>query len=107
MDDGIDRDRARRIADLARLELGEREVERIAGELGSILRHFSELETVDPEPGARPVLGDLSPRLRADVPSSDPLSRPPGELAPDWRDGFFVVPRLSAMSSDGGDDGDG
>lgn len=104
MDDGIDEDRARRIAELARLELDEGEVRELAGELGEIVGHFDDLADVEPAPGPASVHGDLSPRLRADVPSADPLARGPEALAPDWRDGFFVVPRLSAM---GGEEADG
>lgn len=102
--DGIDGERARRIAELARLDLDDAELRRLAGELEEILGHFAELSDVDPEDGEPPVLGDLSPRMRADVPGPDPLARGPGEIAPDWREGFFVVPRLSAMSS--GDEGE-
>lgn len=106
--DEIDEELTRRIARLAGLELDDGELRRLAGDLREILRRFAELP--DPErrePGRGTVHGDLSPHLRADVPSADPLARPPAELAPDVRDGFFVVPRLSAMGRDdgGGEDG--
>ena len=32
--------------------------------------------------------------LRSDVPGPDGLAVPPSYLAPEWRDGFFTVPRL-------------
>jgi hypothetical protein len=35
--------------------------------------------------------------MRADAPGADPLAFPPERLAPAWYDGFFTVPRLSAM----------
>lgn len=98
--DEIDEARVRGIAHLARLELRDAEVARLVGELEAILDHFAELADVEPASGRGSVHGDLSPRLRADVPSADPLSVPPRAFAPDWRDGFFVVPRLSAMADD-------
>lgn len=113
----IDEGTVRRIAELARLELDDDEVRRLAGELASILGHFEALDEaeaegagagegadVDGEAGDA-VHRDLSPRLRTDVPSSDPLGRPPSETAPDWRDGYFVVPRLAAMQPDDGEGG--
>jgi aspartyl/glutamyl-tRNA(Asn/Gln) amidotransferase C subunit len=102
--DDVDEDRTRRIAELARLELEDDEVRGLARELESILGHFEDLSAVEPASGRASVHGDLSPRLRADVPSADPLARGPEEMAPDWRDGFFVLPRLSAMGPDGSDD---
>ncbi len=41
--------------------------------------------------------GPQSVGLRTDEPGPVPLARPPKELAPAFRDGFFVVPRLGAM----------
>ena len=35
--------------------------------------------------------------LRPDVVAPADLARPPGSLAPEFIDGFFVVPRLGAM----------
>jgi Asp-tRNA(Asn)/Glu-tRNA(Gln) amidotransferase C subunit len=38
--------------------------------------------------------------VREDVVGADALSRAVEEVAPDWRDGFFVVPRLAALDAD-------
>jgi hypothetical protein len=35
--------------------------------------------------------------LREDLPGPVPLARPPAELAPEFADGFFLVPRHGAM----------
>jgi Asp-tRNA(Asn)/Glu-tRNA(Gln) amidotransferase C subunit len=35
--------------------------------------------------------------LREDVPGPVPLARPPAEFAPEFADGFFLVPRHGAM----------
>lgn len=87
----------RRAAKLARIALSSAEPERFAEELAPVLDAF---ERVDAS-GALPELGtrDRHPEavLRPDVPDSDPLYLPPSELAPDWREGFFVIPRLPAL----------
>lgn len=116
----IDRDTVRHVARLARLELGEEEVERLAEEMEDVLSRFAELEEAE-EAGAGPVGdepeaeepgdGASAPArpepddggLRPDRPDADPLARGPGEMAPEWRDGFFLVPRLEALGGDGGD----
>lgn len=96
----IDEDEVRHVARLARLELEEDEVGRLADELGRILDHFDELREaeLDDVPGPDGDGGGLRP----DVPSSDPMAAGPGRAAPDWRDGFFVVPRLPGMEGPGG-----
>lgn len=96
----IDASEVRRIAELARLELDDREVERFARDLEEILSHFRELGRLDLEEEEGPEGRELEPHLRADVPDADPLAHGPGETAPDWRDGFFVVPRLAALDAD-------
>lgn len=47
----------------------------------------------------------LDARLRPMEP--DPLTRLPEQFAPDWRNGFFVVPRLPAVQGRSDDDTDG
>jgi Asp-tRNA(Asn)/Glu-tRNA(Gln) amidotransferase C subunit len=41
--------------------------------------------------------GPQSLRLREDVLGSVPLARTPAELAPEFAEGFFLVPRHGAM----------
>lgn len=105
---GLDPAEVRRIARLARLELGEDEVARLAVEMGGILRRFRELEAAEEGRGPPVAHGELlgrgiEPRLRPDLPGSDPLAFPPSENAPDWRDGLFVVPGLPILSSPAGE----
>lgn len=96
----IDESTVRRVAELARLELDEDEVERLVEELGSILGHFEQLEEVDLEEGEE-VEPDGPPATRADAPGTDPLAFGPGQMAPDWRGGYFVVPRLPGLGGPG------
>lgn len=98
----IDEDDVRRIARLAGLELDGDEVADLAGDLVRILEHFDELGEAEPEEAPGPDGDDGAP-LRPDVPSSDPMAAGPERAAPDWRDGFFVVPRLPGMEGPDGD----
>lgn len=87
----------RRIARLARLGLMEPEVERLAGEMGRVLAHFEELEEAGAGEAAAIQERELASRTRPDAPGADALLLPPGALAPAWREGFFVVPRLPGL----------
>lgn len=98
----IDETDVRHVARLARLELDESEVARLTRELEGVLAHMDriaglELEPAGPDPEGR----GLTPVLRPDRPDADPLAFGPEAMAPDWRDGFFVVPRLAALGERG------
>lgn len=86
-----------RAARLAHIALSSAEPERFAKELAPVLDAFERMGSS----GASPELAsrDRHPEavLRPDVPDSDPLHVRPSEIAPDWRDGFFVIPRLPAL----------
>ena len=85
----------RRIAELARLRLDEDEIRSLTTDLNAILEHVDALSGVDSA-----ALSDLAPQLGAPLPSTragegeapDALECPPEGFAPEWRDGFFVVP---------------
>ena len=92
----ISLDEVRHIAALARLGISEERARKMADELTSILGHMevlSKAKTQDMDPAtAVPQLGML---LRPDEGPPIPLERPPSSFAPEMRDGFFLVPRLS------------
>ncbi len=98
----LPRDEVERVARLAGLELSDRELSRLAGEMAAVLRHVREIRRLggDGDPPGESSAGEGP--LRPDRPGSDPLHRPVRQLAPEWRDGHFLVPRLPAL-----DDGDG
>jgi aspartyl-tRNA(Asn)/glutamyl-tRNA(Gln) amidotransferase subunit C len=86
---------ARRIAALAKLELDEPELERYAGQLGTILEHMDKLRQVDTEgveltPG--PALSE--PTLRADTPHPSLELRQALDNAPEAEHSLFRVPRV-------------
>lgn len=99
----IDEQKVREVARLARLGLGDGEAARLAREMSGILGHFDALDRLEGEgEAAGPQGRDLEPRTRADAPGPDPLAYGPEDMAPDWRGGFFVVPRLPALGEEPG-----
>ncbi len=89
----------RRISELARLRPSDEALEQLTEELNGILEHVRVLETVDlspiageeaisPDSGSFRDPGLIPDELEASAPSS---------IAPDWTNGFFVVPRLPAL----------
>lgn len=107
----IDADAVKRIAKLAHLALDDAEVASMAKELSAILAYVEAIREVDLD-GVEPlaIAAERSDPLREDDPAAcDPLLDPPQALAPEWRDGFFLLPRLpaldaEAMELDGEDD---
>ena len=89
----IDRDQVLHVAKLARLELSDDEVERMAKELSGILEHVDRISELDLE-GVEPTshVVELENVLRADVPLPS-LDRDAALAnAPDPSDGAFRVP---------------
>ena len=109
----------RHIAALARLRLDPEEAERMARDMSSILEYMAVLGAVALEPEPTPdssgrddsMLSGGAPTGRASQPSGrgktepDPLASPPSAFSPEWRDGYFVVPRLPGVSGRGGEPG--
>ena len=101
-----------RIAALARVRLEQGEAKRMAREMSSILEHMALLGEVarEPAPATGVPRNERSSRSRGGtsdgtgVPAEegegmpDPLERPLSRIAPDWREGFFVVPRLPGVA---------
>jgi aspartyl-tRNA(Asn)/glutamyl-tRNA(Gln) amidotransferase subunit C len=89
----IDRDQVLHVARLARLRLDDQEVERMSGELATILDHIDkigELDLDDVEPTSHVI--EVENVLRPDEPRP---SLPPAEAlrqAPDSAEGGFRVP---------------
>jgi aspartyl-tRNA(Asn)/glutamyl-tRNA(Gln) amidotransferase subunit C len=96
-----------RVAQLARLELSESELEQLTRDCRAILQYFGalrELDVSNVEPWSP--AGDGTP-LRDDRVDPDPLLLAPEQLAPAWREGFFVLPRLPAMDAEDEDADEG
>jgi aspartyl-tRNA(Asn)/glutamyl-tRNA(Gln) amidotransferase subunit C len=89
----IDRPQVLHVARLARLRLSEEEVDRMAGEMSTILEHVETMNELDLE-GIEPTthVVELQNVLRDDAPR-DSLPRERAlEQAPDAADGGFRVP---------------
>ena len=103
----VRKDDVRRIAELARLSLGDEEVDRFTSQLNGILGHMDALADLDAE--AAEAEAEAGPEagapLRSEDVRPDSLHRAPADIATDWRHGFFVVPRLAAQDrlAEGGD----
>lgn len=102
----VSRGEVEHIASLARLKVGPGEIAALTGEMNAILDHMAELREVDVE-GIREVVGVVEGGAPTRSPRAgpDPMQRSPAQFAPDWRDGFFVVPRLPAMEGHAGGSG--
>jgi len=90
----VSHDEVRHIASLARLGISEKDAERAARELSSILDHMQVLSRVDEERSASSDT-ETGMTLRPDAGPPIPLLRAPAFFAPAMRDGFFLVPRLA------------
>jgi aspartyl/glutamyl-tRNA(Asn/Gln) amidotransferase C subunit len=97
----VGRDEAGRIAALARLRFDSDELGRITEDLNHILDHVEELRSLEHRTvDARPDVDRPSTR-GSDAERPDPLRREIASFAPDWRDGFFVVPPFPGVHQEG------
>ena len=94
----IGRDQVLHVARLAELAVREDELDRLVQQLNRIVDYVARLDQVPADRMAEPFLpGPAAVELRDDVPHPVPLARPPAAFAPEFRDGFFLVPRHGAM----------
>ncbi len=95
-------DEVERIARLSLLRSDRDEMERLLKDLNTILEHvdsLTKIEVPSDEVGGSSVDG---PCVRDEEVEPDPLERPAEQIAPEWQDGFFIVPRLPAVDADEG-----
>jgi aspartyl-tRNA(Asn)/glutamyl-tRNA(Gln) amidotransferase subunit C len=89
-------DDVRHIAMLARLGLSDDRAKKLMAELNTILVHMEALSKADTSGLEETAAVGLSGMwLRPDQGPKIPLERPPESFAPEMRDGFLLVPRLS------------
>ena len=94
----IGRDQVLHVAKLAELAVETEELDRLVDQMNRIVDYVAQLDQVATEPQAEVFLpGPASLALRDDVEGAMPLARSPAELAPEFREGFFLVPRHGAM----------
>jgi aspartyl-tRNA(Asn)/glutamyl-tRNA(Gln) amidotransferase subunit C len=94
----IGRNEVLHVAKLAELAVHEEELDRLVDQLNRIVDYVAQLDEVPADETAEPLVpGPQSVSLRQDIEGAVPLSRPPAALAPEFVDGFFLVPRHGAM----------
>lgn len=93
----IERDQVLHVARLARLRLTEDEIERMTGELSTILDHIDKIGELDLE-GVEPTshVVEVENVLREDTPRPSLLRERALEAAPDASDEGFRVPTPGA-----------
>ena len=91
----IDKDTARRVAHLARIEVAEADLGPLAAELSGILGFMEQLAEVDVS-GVEPMTSVTPMRLkrRVDVVTDGGYQDKVLANAPDAREGFFAVPKV-------------
>jgi len=84
-----------RIGELARLHLEDDELECLTSDLNAILRHVDSLQdlgsTKRPEDSSQ-IGSKLTPVSHEHVEGPDKLHEMPADFAPEWQEGFFIVP---------------
>ncbi len=91
----IDIDTARKVAHLARIQVAETDLPKLAEQLSGILTFMEQLNEVDVT-GIEPMTSVTPMRLkrRADVVSDGNYQASILKNAPDAREGFFAVPKV-------------
>jgi aspartyl-tRNA(Asn)/glutamyl-tRNA(Gln) amidotransferase subunit C len=97
----IGREEILRVARLAELDVPAQDVGALAAQIGRIVDYVAQLDNVPAGEDAEPFqAGPASVALREDLPGAVPLLRGLEAIAPEFRDGLFLVPRLGAMESE-------
>jgi aspartyl-tRNA(Asn)/glutamyl-tRNA(Gln) amidotransferase subunit C len=91
----ISLEEVRHIAALARLGISEERARDVAVELSSILDHMHVLASVETRPADGDPQREHGMPLRRDAGPPIPLAHAVASIAPEMRDGFFLVPRLA------------
>jgi aspartyl-tRNA(Asn)/glutamyl-tRNA(Gln) amidotransferase subunit C len=91
----VSREEVLRIAQLAELDVGDEALPALAEQMSRILDYAAQLSAV-PANGTVKVFvpGPDAIRFRADEVTPSGLAFGPEEFAPDFKEGFFVVPKL-------------
>ena len=91
----VTREEVLRIAQLAELDVDEEQLPALAEQMSRILDYVAQLAAVPASETLRPyVPGPDAIRFRADEVNPAPLASGPGEFAPAFKEGFFIVPKL-------------
>mgnify|MGYP002037678203 FL=1 len=91
----LDKKAVAHIAHLARLRLGEDELEALAGELSNIITWVEQLDEVDTQDVAPMAsVAEMTLRWREDVVDDGAMADKVVANAPERRESFFAVPKV-------------
>ena len=91
----VGRDDVLRIAQLAEIQVDEEVLPVLAAQMNRILDYVAQLNALPAGESARPFIpGPDAIAFRPDEVKPWPLAASPADLAPAFKSGFFVVPRL-------------
>ena len=93
----IGRDQVLHVANLAEIGVDESDLARLVEQLNRIVSYVEQLDQVTDAPAEPFLAGPAAAPLREDGVGPVSLARPPAAIAPEFRDGFFLVPRHGAM----------
>jgi aspartyl-tRNA(Asn)/glutamyl-tRNA(Gln) amidotransferase subunit C len=94
----ISPDEVLKVARLAELAVEEADLPTLVRQFNDIVGYVAQLDALPAEGDIAPLVpGPEAVRWREDTVAPEPLALPPSALAPAFREGFFVVPRLAAM----------
>jgi aspartyl/glutamyl-tRNA(Asn/Gln) amidotransferase C subunit len=103
----VSRQEVERIARLAELHVDEAALPALTAQMSRILAYVSQIAAVPGTETVQPFTpGPVALRFRVDEVRPIALALIPAQIAPSFRDGFFLVPRLGAFDAGaaGGDD---
>jgi len=96
----VSREEVEKIARLAELHVDEAALPGLVDQLSHILDYVAQIAGVAATESAQPfVPGPAAIRFRPDEVRPAPLAFGPDRMAPEFRDGFFLVPRLGAFEA--------
>jgi aspartyl-tRNA(Asn)/glutamyl-tRNA(Gln) amidotransferase subunit C len=96
----VSRDEVLRIAHLAEIDVDDEALADLAGQLSRILDYVAQLNALPASDNTRPfIAGPDTVRFRPDEVKPVPLAVPLADLAPAFKEGFFVVPRLGQFDA--------
>lgn len=96
----VGREEVLRIAHLAEIQVDEEALPALVAQMSRILDYVAQLNAVPAGETARPFLaGPDAIKFRSDEVKPWPLAIAPAKLAPAFKEGFFVVPRLGQFGA--------
>lgn len=92
----VTREEVLRIAQLAELHVDEEQLPALVEQMSRILDYVAQLNQLPAGETAKAFLaGPDAARLRPDEVKPIPLARAPADMAPAFKEGYFLVPKLA------------